>query len=69
LTNQLHSVPGFEAVNLSAGYRLRTPDGAGCNWSGKVVALHGSRALLTDDIEPVLGPIVRAAQARFNLSE
>ncbi|HEU4627334.1 MAG TPA: hypothetical protein VFS52_21440 [Steroidobacteraceae bacterium] len=69
LTDRLHEVPGFEAVDISAGYRLRVPDDEGCNWSGKVVALHGLRAPLADDIAVALRPIVRAARARFNLSE
>jgi hypothetical protein len=69
LTDQLHKVPGFEAVDIAAGYRLRAPDDEGCNWSGKVVALHGLRAPLADDIAKALRPIVRAARARFNLSE
>jgi len=69
LTDQLHKVPGFEAVDISAGYRLRAPDDEGCNWSGKVVALHGLRAPLAEDIAAALRPIVRAARAHFNLSE
>ena len=69
LTEQLHKVPGFEAVDISAGYRLRAPDDEGCNWSGKVVALHGLRAPLAEDIAAALRPIVRGARARFNLTE
>lgn len=69
LTQQLHRVPGFEAVQVSAGYRLSLPDARGCNWSGKVVLLHGSRAPPRDVVAAALRPIVRTARARFNMSE
>jgi hypothetical protein len=62
-------VPGFETVSVSAGYRLRATDEEGCNWSGDVVPMYGMRAPLATDIAEVLRPIVKAAQARFNLSE
>jgi hypothetical protein len=69
LTAQLHKRPGFERVDVSAGYRLRAPDAEGCNWSGQVVALHGVRAPAADLIAATLAPIVRSARERFNLSE
>jgi len=69
LTQQLHRVPGFDAVDVSAGYRLSVPDTRGCNWSGNVVLLHGSRAPLRELTAAALRPIVRAARARFNMSE
>jgi hypothetical protein len=69
LTRKLHEVPGFEAVSVSAGYRLRATDENGCNWSGDVVPMYGIRAPLASRITAVLRPIVRAAQARFNLSD
>jgi len=54
---------------VSAGYRLRATDENGCNWSGDVVPMYGIRAPLASLIAAVLRPIVRAAQARFNLSD
>jgi hypothetical protein len=67
LTRKLHEVPGFEMVSVSAGYRLRTTDENGCNWSGDVVPMYGIRAPLASLITVVLRPIVKAAQERFNL--
>jgi hypothetical protein len=69
LTRELQKVPGFEAVSVSAGYRLRSTDDEGCNWSGDVVPVHGVRAPLPEVIAQALQPIVKTAQARFNLSE
>jgi hypothetical protein len=69
LTEQLHRLPGFDAVEVSAGYRLTAPDARGCNWSGNVVLLRGSRAPRLDLITAALRPIVRKARARFNMSE
>jgi hypothetical protein len=69
LTRELHKVPGFHAVSVSAGYRLRAPDAEGCNWSGEVVPVHGVRAPPPEVIAATLRPIVRDARARFNLSE
>lgn len=69
LTEQLQKVPGFEQISVSAGYRLRTPDADGCNWSGDVVPLHGKRAPPPEVIAETLRPIVRHARARFNISE
>ena len=69
LTRKLHQVPGFETVSVSAGYRLRATDENGCNWSGDVVPMYGIRAPLASLIAAVLRPIVKAAQARFNLSD
>lgn len=69
LTQQLHRVPGFDAVDVSAGYRLSVPDARGCNWSGNVVLLHGLRAPRRELTAAALRPIVRAARARFNMSE
>jgi hypothetical protein len=69
LTQQLHRVPGFDAVDVSAAYRLSAPDARGCNWSGNVVLVHGSRAPLPEVVAAALRPIVRAARARFNMSE
>jgi hypothetical protein len=69
LTSQLQKLPGFDAVTVSAGYRLRTPDVDGCNWSGDVVPVHGVRAPPAEEIAARLQPIVRAARARFNISE
>ena len=69
LTEQLHRAPGFEAVSVSAGYRLNAPDVDGCNWSGNVVLLRGLRAPPSDVIAAALRPIVRWARARFNMSE
>jgi hypothetical protein len=62
-------IGAFETVRVSAGYRLRAPDASGCNWSGQVVAIHGLRAPAREIIEAALRPIVKAARARFNLSE
>ena len=56
-------------MSVSAGYRLRATDENGCNWSGDVVPMYGIRAPLASLIAAVLRPIVRAAQARFNLSD
>jgi hypothetical protein len=69
LTQRLHRVPGFDFVDVSAGYRLNVPDSRGCNWSGNVVLMHGLRAPHPDRMEAALRPIVRAARARFNMSE
>jgi hypothetical protein len=69
LTEELHRVPGFEAVRVSAGYRLRAPDAEGCNWSGRVVPVHGVRAPPSEAIAAALSPIVRLARARYNISE
>lgn len=69
LTTELHRLPGFEAVDVSAGYRLSAPDEEGCNWSGRVVPVHGVRAPPSDAIAAALTPIVRSARARYNLSE
>jgi hypothetical protein len=69
LTQALHRVPGFEAVDVSAGYRLSGPDEEGCNWSGRVVALHSVRAPPSEAIAAALSPIVRSARGRYNLSE
>ena len=69
LTRHLHRVPGFDVVDVSAGYRLSVPDTRGCNWSGNVVLLHGSRAPRAELTAAALRPIVRAARARFNMSE
>jgi hypothetical protein len=69
LTGELHKTPGFEAVDLSAGYRLRGPDVDGCNWSGDVIPIRGMRAPAPERIADALRPIIRAARARFNLSE
>jgi|KBSSwiStaDraftv2_1062776.scaffolds.fasta_scaffold6258782_1 hypothetical protein len=69
LTRKLHELPGFEAVSVSAGYRLRATDENGCNWSGDVVPMYGIRAPLATDIAAALRPIVKAAQRRFNLSD
>lgn len=69
LTARLHQSGAFESVRLSAGYRLRVPDASGCNWSGRVVAMHGLRAPSQEIIEAALRPIVEAARAQFNLSE
>jgi hypothetical protein len=69
LTEELHRVPGFEAVAVSAGYRLRAPDVQGCNWSGRVVPLHGVRAPPAAAIAAALTPIVRLARERYNISE
>ncbi|MFZ0008279.1 MAG: hypothetical protein WAK94_08600 [Steroidobacteraceae bacterium] len=69
LTARLHRSGAFETVRVSAGYRLRVPDASGCNWSGRVVPIHGLRAPAREIIEAALRPIVEAARARFNLSE
>ena len=69
LTRKLHEVPGFETVSVSAGYRLSVTDANGCNWSGDAVPMYGIRAPLATLIATALRPIVKAAQARFNLSE
>ena len=69
LTRRLHKLPGFGAVSISAGYRLRTPDEEGCNWSGAVVPVCGSHAPQTSIIVAALPPLVEAAKARFNLKE
>jgi hypothetical protein len=69
LTQELHRVPGFEAVGVSAGYRLSAPDAQGCNWSGRVVPMHGVRAPPAEAIAAALLPIVQLARARYNLSE
>ncbi len=69
LTRQLRKMPGFETVSVSAGYRLRAPDEDGCNWSGDVVPMYGAHASHADIVCRRLRPIVRAAKARFNLSE
>ncbi len=69
ITNQLHQMEGFEAVSVSAGYRLRATDKNGCNWSGDLVPSYGSGAPSADLVTAALRPIARAAQARFNLSE
>jgi hypothetical protein len=69
LTEQLHRIPGFAEVEVSAGYRLSAPDASGCNWSGNVVLRRGSRAPRLDLITAALRPIVRKARARFNMSE
>jgi hypothetical protein len=69
LTGELHKLPGFESVSVYAGYRLRNPDSAGCNWSGEVVPLHGVRAPPAEAIAAALRPIVRSARERFNISE
>jgi hypothetical protein len=69
LNDQLHRVRGFDGVSVSAGYRLRAPDADGCNWSGAVVPIHGTRAPSAELISATLRPIVRAARARFNMSE
>jgi hypothetical protein len=69
LTDELHKLPGFDAVSVYAGYRLRAPDDEGCNWSGEVVPVHGVRAPPAEQIEAALRPIVRTARARFNMGE
>jgi hypothetical protein len=69
LTARLRRSGAFETVRVSAGYRLRVPDASGCNWSGRVVPIHGLRAPAREIIEAALSPIVEAARARFNLSE
>ena len=69
LTRQLHRVPGFDAVDVSAGYRLSVPDAGGCNWSGNVVLLYDRCAPRPELTAAALRPIVRAARARFNMSE
>lgn len=69
LTARLRESGAFATVRLSAGYRLRVPDASGCNWSGHVVPIHGLRAPAREIIEAALRPIVKAARARFNLSE
>jgi hypothetical protein len=69
LTEQLHESAGFENVRLSAGYRLRTPDVDGCNWSGHVFPVHGTRGPTSEEIADAARPIVKAARARFNISE
>ena len=69
LTSQLRKTPGFETVSVSAGYRLRAPDEEGCNWSGDVVPMFGPNPSHADIVCSRLRPIVKAAKARFNLSE
>ena len=69
LTAQLQKLPGFAEVTVSAGYRLCEPDADGCNWSGEVVPVHGVRAPPAQEIVARLQPIVRAARARYNMSE
>jgi hypothetical protein len=69
LTEYLRRTPGFEAVDLSAGYRLSAPDVHGRNWSGDVVHLRGPGAPASEIIEAALRPIVCRARERFNLSE
>lgn len=69
LTRQLHRIPGFDAVDVSAGYRLSVPDTRGCNWSGNVVLLYRGCAPRPKLAAAALRPIVRAARARFNMSE
>ena len=69
LTRQLRKTPGFETVSVSAGYRLRAPDEDGCNWSGDVVPMYGAYFSHADIVCNRLRPIVKAAKARFNLSE
>jgi hypothetical protein len=69
LTARLRRSGAFETVRVSAGYRLRVPDASGCNWSGRVVPIHGLRAPAPEIIEAALRPIVQAARARFNISE
>ena len=69
LTEQLRRTSGFEDISLAAGYRLRTTDADGCNWSGDVVPLRGIRGPSSEVIAEALRPIVKTARARFNLSE
>jgi hypothetical protein len=69
LTRQLRKTPGFETVSVSVGYRLRAPDEDGCNWSGDVVPMFGTHPSHADIVSRSLRPIVKAAKARFNLSE
>ena len=69
LTRQLRKLPGFCTVSLSVGYRLRAPDEDGCNWSGAVVPVCGAGAPAASIIAAALPPLVKAAQARFNLKE
>ncbi len=67
LTEQLHKTAGFSAVRLAAGYRLRARDAHGCNWSGDITVLHGTRAPLSGTIATAVRPIVKEARLRFNL--
>jgi hypothetical protein len=60
---------GFAAVAISVGYRLRTLDEDGCNWSGAVVPVCGAHAPEASLIGAALPPLVKAARARFNLKE
>jgi hypothetical protein len=69
LTRQLRKRPGFGAVSISVGYRLRAPDDEGCNWSGAVVPVCGRHAPEASIIAAALPPFVKAARARFNLKE
>ena len=69
LTARLRQGGAFGTVRLSAGYRLRTPDASGCNWSGRVVAIHGPGGPTPETLAAALRPIIVAARARFNLSE
>ena len=69
LTRQLHKTAGFSAVRVAAGYRLRARDAHGCNWSGDITVLHGTRAPLSGTTATALRPIVREARLRFNLSD
>jgi hypothetical protein len=69
LTARLRQSAAFGTVRLSAGYRLRTPDASGCNWSGDVVAIHGPGGPTHETLAAALRPIIEAARARFNLSE
>jgi hypothetical protein len=69
LTRQLHKMPGFEKVAVSVGYRLRAADEDGCNWSGHVVPMYDTHFSHADSVSRRLRPFIKAAQARFNLSE
>jgi hypothetical protein len=69
LTRKFHKTTGFEDVRLAVGYRLRAFDTHGCNWSGEVTVIHGAHTPRSAMIAAALCPIVKDAQARFNLSE
>jgi hypothetical protein len=69
VTRRLRESNGFGAVNISVGYRLRTPDEEGCNWSGAAVPMCGVHAPAASIIAAKLPPLVKAARARFNLKE
>jgi hypothetical protein len=69
LTGQLQKMAGFEKVAVSVGYRLCAADKDGCNWSGHVVPMYDTHCSVADIVSERLRPFIKAAQARFNLSE